>query len=85
MDPKWTPDGSKIVLTTWFMNVPQGTMPSHDLLLHFQKELKLEKRWTVNGKHYAKTLDAWLYKMDNCYDEIWPILRETYGNFSMRG
>ena len=59
-----------------------GTMPSHDLLLHFQRDLKLEKRWTVNGKHYAKTCDAWLAKLDGAYHQIWPILQATYGNFA---
>ena len=59
-----------------------GTMPSHDLLLHFQRDLKLEKRWSINGQHYAKTLDAWLARMDSCYNEVWPILQDTYGQFS---
>ena len=59
-----------------------GTMPSHDLLLHFQRDLKLEKRWSINGQHYAKTLDAWLVRMDSCYNEVWPILQDTYGQFS---
>ena len=40
---------------------------------------KLEKRWSVNGQHYAKTLDTWLARMDACYNEVWPILEETYG------
>merc|ERR1712183_189693 len=56
-----------------------GTMPSHDLLLHFQKDLKLEKRWTLNGKHYAKTLEAWLAKFDSQQQIIWPLLEATYG------
>lgn len=56
-----------------------GTMPSHDLLLHFQNQLKLEKRWVVNGVHYARTLDAWLAKMDAKYSDVWPLLQATYG------
>ena len=57
-----------------------GTMPSHDLLLHFQEDLQLVKRWVVNGKHYSKTLEAWLKKLDANIKEIWPILEATYGN-----
>jgi len=56
-----------------------GTMPSHDLLLYFQNDLKLQKKWAVNGTHYSKTLEAWLERFDIRIHEIWPILEKTYG------
>ncbi|KAH8598033.1 hypothetical protein B0O99DRAFT_506557 [Bisporella sp. PMI_857] len=56
-----------------------GTMPSTDLLLFFQKDLKIDTQWWVNGKHYAKTCEDWLSKMVASKKEIWPHLAETYG------
>ena len=56
-----------------------GTMPSADLLLYFQKDLKLQEQWWVNGKHYAKTCEDWLAQMNGNKKVIWPHLEETYG------
>jgi cyclopropane-fatty-acyl-phospholipid synthase len=42
-----------------------GTMPAPDTLVYCQGEdLRIEDSWQINGKHYAKTLDAWLARMD---------------------
>ena len=56
-----------------------GIMPSLDLPLRFSSDLNIEKRWTWNGEHYAKTSRAWLEKMDAHRNHIMPVLRETYG------
>lgn len=56
-----------------------GTMPSHELLVHFQDHVKLEDIWKVNGIHYAKTLDAWLQRFDQNQDTLRPIIESTYG------
>ncbi len=57
-----------------------GIMPSVDLPLRFPKDLSIEKRWSWNGDHYAKTCRAWLDTMDANRNHIMPILRETYGD-----
>ena len=56
-----------------------GMMPSDDLPLHFQDELKLTQRWRWDGTHYEKTANAWLQNMDENAKQITPILAATYG------
>ena len=56
-----------------------GIMPSDALPLHFQSDLKLRRHWRWNGKHYERTLNAWLERMDRRKLHIMPILRSTYG------
>lgn len=61
-----------------------GTMPSHSLLLNFQEHLRLEDQWGVSGTHYARTLDAWLDRMDSNMIVVQPILVKTYGELWQR-
>jgi cyclopropane-fatty-acyl-phospholipid synthase len=56
-----------------------GIMPSDDLPLYFQDDLKIIDRWRWDGTHYEKTANAWLENMDANHDAISPILANTYG------
>jgi cyclopropane-fatty-acyl-phospholipid synthase len=56
-----------------------GMMPSYDIFSHFKKDLLVEQQWQVNGRHYEKTLNAWLSNMDNQKRELKPLFENIYG------
>ncbi|WP_411887487.1 SAM-dependent methyltransferase [Hydrocarboniphaga effusa] len=59
-----------------------GTMPSENLLLNFQDDLRIEQQWWVDGRHYEKTSNHWLAGMDAQKDEILRVFAPTYGDRS---
>jgi cyclopropane-fatty-acyl-phospholipid synthase len=56
-----------------------GMMPSVDLIPAVADDLSLARQWDVNGRHYQRTLHAWLARLDRNRSEAVQILRQTYG------
>ena len=56
-----------------------GIMPSDNLPLVFQDNLRLCEKWRWNGNHYKKTANAWLKNMDYNKKEIMQIMSAVYG------
>jgi len=56
-----------------------GTMPSENLLLNFQDDVKLQQQWWVSGTHYEKTSNHWLAGMDAKKAEIMKVFKAGYG------
>ena len=56
-----------------------GIMPSHDLAFRFPDLFTVEAEWRWNGRHYARTAEAWLANYDRRGAAIRPILAEVYG------
>jgi len=57
-----------------------GLMPSTDTLLCFQRDLRIDRQWLVDGTHYQRTADAWLAQQDARRPEVMRILQGAYGN-----
>jgi cyclopropane-fatty-acyl-phospholipid synthase len=57
-----------------------GRMPSHDLLLRFQRDLRVSDTWAVSGTHYARTLAAWLERLDGAHERALRVLEHALGD-----
>ena len=42
-------------------------------------DLELEERWAVDGRHYARSAEAWLARLDASRDELLGVLADRYG------
>jgi cyclopropane-fatty-acyl-phospholipid synthase len=56
-----------------------GLMPAADTLLWFQDDLRIERRWLLDGTHYQRTANHWLARQDSQRDAVMAVLAEAYG------
>lgn len=56
-----------------------GMMPNASLPLRLRTPFTLKNRWFWSGKHYARTANAWLAKMDKNKASLRPLFETTYG------
>jgi cyclopropane-fatty-acyl-phospholipid synthase len=56
-----------------------GLMPASDTLLWFQRDLRIEQRWHVDGTHYQRTANHWLANQDARRDLVMATLNQAYG------
>ena len=56
-----------------------GRMPSHELILRFQRDLQVIESWGLAGTHYARTLGAWLGRLDAHPDRARELLAGAVG------
>ncbi len=56
-----------------------GIMPSENLLLNFQDDLRVLSQWWVSGQHYQRTANDWLAGMDGHKAAILEVFRKGYG------
>ncbi|HYX32391.1 MAG TPA: cyclopropane-fatty-acyl-phospholipid synthase family protein [Oligoflexus sp.] len=55
-----------------------GIMPSDHLLFYFNRDLRVDQHWVVNGQNYQKTSEAWLANMKAHEKEIMAIFQTHY-------
>jgi len=56
-----------------------GIMPSEDLLPGTDRDLVVEERWRVDGRHYARTSEDWLRNVDARRPAALAALAEVHG------
>lgn len=70
-------DGPSDWMSRYFFS--GGMMPSDDLALRFQEDLRILRRWRWDGRHYQATANAWLANLDRNRVQALEVLAATYG------
>ena len=61
-----------------------GMMPAESLPMAYPRDMWVERHWRVNGRHYSRTLRAWLDRLDAQRAEILALFRGIYGEADAR-
>lgn len=61
-----------------------GMMPSLDLLSRYNRHLAVTRRWEWNGRHYARTANAWTRNLDRHQAAITRLFESAYGKSGAR-
>ena len=56
-----------------------GLMPAANTLLHFQRDLQVERHWAVDGTHYERTANDWLRNQDARREPVLAVLSAAHG------
>ncbi|MEB3222715.1 MAG: cyclopropane-fatty-acyl-phospholipid synthase family protein [Candidatus Sericytochromatia bacterium] len=56
-----------------------GMMPSADVFARLPDVVRVARQWQVDGRHYARTSEAWLQRQDRARAALWPIFEQAYG------
>jgi len=78
----FTDDGPSDWMSRHFFS--GGIMPSDELPARFQDHLKLTQRWRWDGRHYARSAEAWLENLDRNRAAAMPVLARIYGEADAR-
>ena len=56
-----------------------GIMPDVDVFTRFQRDMRVTRQWTWDGKNYQRTAEAWLANMDRRKAAVLSTLASAYG------
>ena len=61
-----------------------GLMPSEDIFHRFEEDLITAERWSLDGRHYERTLREWLDRLDRQRETVLRLFTSVYGTDASR-
>ena len=53
-----------------------GIMPAASLLAAFTRDLQIDNQWVVDGRHYSRTCECWLRRLDTQIEDLHRLFDE---------